>query len=135
MGNGYDARDYARQHPDDGPIPESDTEQVQPLRRRLPSPGMPMNVARAFVAECFTQDDELSLRYWRDGFLRWRRSHWEELERAVIVSNLYRFTEHASYMTNDGLTPWAPNRKRLAICWKHCRQSASSPRRRSNRSG
>src|SRR5262245_22887382 len=52
----------------------------------LPPPSLPMAVARAFVAQNFTEDGELSLLYWRDGWWEWQRSHWQELEYRAIRS-------------------------------------------------
>src|SRR6516164_5502619 len=66
-----------------------------------------------FVDHSFREDGELTLRYWRDGWWHWKRSHWQEVEYRAIRSLLYRFTEHAWYMTPMGSAPWAPNRKKI----------------------
>jgi putative DNA primase/helicase len=81
----------------------------------LPSPSQPMAVARAFVArEHYTEAGELTLRYWRGAWWRWRRSHWREAEPREIRSELYAFTEHSVYTNDKGNTaPWAPNRHKV----------------------
>jgi putative DNA primase/helicase len=79
----------------------------------LPPPSLPMAVARAFVDHSFREGGELALRYWRDGWWHWRRSHWREVEYRAIRSLLYRFTEHAIYLVEQSPAPWAPNRKKI----------------------
>lgn len=82
---------------------------------RLPAPNIPMQVARAFVAEHCTGDaGALTLRHWRGGWWAWQGSHWVELENRQVRSLLYAFTEHAWYITDRGLiAPWAPNRHKI----------------------
>lgn len=86
----------------------------QQAERILPPPTRPMAVARMFVAECHTEEDVPTLRYWRGGWWAWRRSHWRELEPREVRSNLYGFTEHGLY-ENDKREkiPWAPNRHKI----------------------
>src|SRR5262245_19549266 len=80
----------------------------------LPPPTAPMAVARTFVARhCTHESGVLILRYWRDGWWAWRRSHWEEIDRRQVRSLLYTFTEHALYAADDDLRPWAPNRHKI----------------------
>ena len=80
----------------------------------LPSPAKPMAVARIFIAQCHTEDDELTLRYWRGAWWGWRRSHWREMEPREVRSELYAFTEHSTYKNDKGmLVAWAPNRHKV----------------------
>jgi hypothetical protein len=46
----------------------------------LPSPNVPMKVARLFVDQHCRHDNLLTLHHWRGTWWRWRRSHWCELE-------------------------------------------------------
>jgi putative DNA primase/helicase len=80
----------------------------------MPSPAMPMAVARLFVAERCQYDGVLALHHWRGGWWQWRRSHWCELEDRAVLSLLYTFTENALYLDAEGNpTPWAPTRRKI----------------------
>jgi putative DNA primase/helicase len=82
----------------------------------LPPPSEPMQVAREFVQRyCLYPDvsDALTLHYWHDGWWAWRTSYWVEIERPVVRSLLYCFTEHAQYICDKGIIPWAPNRRKI----------------------
>jgi putative DNA primase/helicase len=79
----------------------------------LPSPQVPMDVARLFVAKCCTYDGILTLRHWRGGWWRWRPSHWSEVEDRAVRSLLYQFTEKAIYDTGKTLARWAPTRRKI----------------------
>jgi putative DNA primase/helicase len=79
----------------------------------LPPPSVPMAVARVFVGAC-THEGVLTLRHWRGGWWEWKKSHWREIEYRAVRSTLYRFTEQASYLTDEGeIKPWAPNRRKI----------------------
>jgi hypothetical protein len=80
----------------------------------LPSPAMPMAVARLFVEQRCQCDGVLTLHHWRGTWWEWRRSHWCEMENDAARSLLYTFTENARYRDADGnMVPWAPNRKKI----------------------
>ena len=81
----------------------------------LPPPSNPMQVAREFVARHCLHDDGMTLvlRYWRDGWWAWRGSHWRETERRSVMALLYRFTEHALYVAEKDVKPWAPTRRKI----------------------
>ena len=68
----------------------------------LPSPAKPMAVARVFVAQHHTESAELTLRYWRGAWWSWRQSHWRELEPREVRGELYAFTEHGTYLNDQG---------------------------------
>ena len=80
----------------------------------LPPPDAPMEVARHMAAERYEHDGERTLRHWRGGWWRWRRSHWEEVEPAAARAEAYRFTERALYVQGTDFKPWAPNRNKIA---------------------
>src|SRR5262245_14270811 len=80
----------------------------------LPSPAVPMLVAREFVKQsCVHEGSILTLRYWHGGWWAWRGSHWMEVESRSVRAWLYTFTEHARYMTREGPMPWAPTRRKI----------------------
>jgi hypothetical protein len=101
----------------------------------LPPPSYPMQVARVFVAQNFIEDGELSLRYWRDGWWHWKRSHWEEVEYRAIRSSLYRFTEHAIYLVGRTTARWAPNRHKIGDLLEALQAVCILPESRINRAG
>jgi putative DNA primase/helicase len=103
-------QDMLKRHEDDA----SSNSGQQPQGLVLPPPSFPMQVARAFVEQNFMEEGQLSLRYWRDGWWHWMKSHWQEVEYSAIKSSLYQFTEKAVFATKDGVAPWAPNRYRIA---------------------
>jgi putative DNA primase/helicase len=81
----------------------------------LPSPTLPMAVAREFIEQCGRADTgELTFRHWRGGWWVWRQSHWREIDDREMRSMLYRYTENATYVNAKGkVVPWAPNRSRI----------------------
>jgi putative DNA primase/helicase len=80
----------------------------------LPSPNMPMAVAREFVKERCQCDGVLTVHHWRGTWWQWRRSHWAEIENREFGALLYTFTENACYIDAEGnQAPWAPNRKKI----------------------
>jgi putative DNA primase/helicase len=78
----------------------------------LPPPNLPMEVAREF-AKHYDRFDELTIRRWRGGWWIWRTSHWQEVDDPAMRALLYKFTEHAVYIKEDDVLPWAPNRRRV----------------------
>jgi putative DNA primase/helicase len=83
-------------------------------RELLPSPALPMAVAREFVAESCLYEGKLTLRHWRGGWWQWRIAHWTEVEDRVVRGVLYRFTENAWWGAGDELKPWAPNKHKIS---------------------
>jgi putative DNA primase/helicase len=79
-------------------------------------PDEPMAVARELIAGL--DAGRLTLRHWRDGWMRWHRAHWAEDEETAIRSWAYRQLEHAVYPKagKNGITlcPWLPNRRKVA---------------------
>lgn len=71
-----------------------------------------MRVAR--VQKCCEIAEGLTLRNWHGGWWLWRRSHWVEIHERSMRRMLYGFTEHALYVSDDGVPkPWLPNRRKL----------------------
>lgn len=79
----------------------------------LPPPSEPMAVAREFVESWFRHDDMLTLRYWRGGWWRWQTTHWIEVDGQTVRSALYRYTEHAIYVSGNTVERWSPNRHKV----------------------
>ncbi len=81
----------------------------------LPPPGLPMEVARRFVAGQYTQGGCPTLRHWRGGWWEWRTTKWAEIDARATRAKVYAFTEHAIYLDDNGKEKdWAPNRHRVA---------------------
>lgn len=81
----------------------------------LPPPAMPMSVAKELINTAYTEDGCPLLRSWRGAFWRWERSRWVEVEDAAVRAEVYRFTEHATFLNDKGeAKPWAPNRYKVA---------------------
>ncbi|MBA2552503.1 MAG: NTP-binding protein [Geodermatophilaceae bacterium] len=57
----------------------------------------------------------LTLRSWRGGWMRWKSSHWAEIEDAEIRSWAYQQVEHADYLDEEGKQKaWSPTRYKVA---------------------
>jgi putative DNA primase/helicase len=84
-------------------------------QRMLPSPAMPMQVAREFVASCGMHDGALTIRYWCNSWWTWRTTHWAEALPHTVRALLYSFTENAVYWRagKDGMTDWSPDRRKI----------------------
>jgi putative DNA primase/helicase len=79
----------------------------------LPPPSRPLAVARV-VAGDFTIDGTLTLRCWRGGWMRWRGSHWAEIEDRELRGALYRRLEDAEYLDTSGERKrWEPTRHKV----------------------
>src|SRR6516165_5039834 len=97
--------------------PEAEAEdEAKPVSALLPSPNMPMAVARLFVAERCLDDGVLTLHHWRGGWWQWRRSHWAEVEDREVRSLLY-LLPHSPQFFNQTAVPFdydknAPEPKR-----------------------
>jgi len=77
-----------------------------------------MGVARDLVAD-YDHKDGLTLRQWRGSWMRWDRTHWDELEERAVRAWLYEKLEEATYehVTDKGETEvrdWRPNRRKVA---------------------
>jgi len=85
-------------------------------REVYPSPSDPMAVARQLLDE-YVLDNVLTLRQWRGGWMRWRGSHWAEIEPTVVRADIYRRLEHAVYIVVVKGSPeereWQPNRHKV----------------------
>ena len=77
------------------------------LRKLLPPPSIPMDVARVFVEKACLNDGLLTLYHWRGGWWDWRQSYWVEAEDRAIRGVLYRFAEKAVYDAGKDVAPWA----------------------------
>jgi putative DNA primase/helicase len=60
-----------------------------------------------------TPEGILLLRHWRGGFWSWQQSCWREYEPRAVRGLLYKFTEHATYLTAEGPAAWQPNRSKI----------------------
>jgi putative DNA primase/helicase len=91
------------------------SEQMSLQTNMLPSPTIPMAVAREFLEQYGRADGgEPTIRHWRGGWWVWRQSHWREIDDREMRSMLYRYTERATYVNAKGdVVPWAPNRRRI----------------------
>ena len=78
-----------------------------------PAPTAPLDVARRIVAD-YTEDDMLTLRHWRGGWIRWDRDHWIEAEDKEIRSWIYSRLEHASYWNGKASEPWRPKARSVS---------------------
>lgn len=79
----------------------------------LPPPSEPLAVAKHLLPD-WEHQGARTLRHWRGAWMRWRGSHWSEVEQGEIRTELYQRLGNAVYDTQDGLRPWAPTRRKLA---------------------
>jgi putative DNA primase/helicase len=85
--------------------------------QKLPAPSIPLQVARKFVGDIFTDPatTALTLRHWRGAWWKWETTRWAEIERGAVRAAAYKYTEYAVYENDDGkLAVWAPNRHKIA---------------------
>lgn len=83
------------------------------MGRTLPNPALPMDVARALVA----QEDWL-IRFWQGDFYEYAGTHWTKLDKGVMFTRLSLATESALYLTRnpageDVTKAWAPTPGRI----------------------
>src|SRR5215217_1967000 len=95
-------------------------EDLQPPKSRggiLPAPGVPMGVARKLLND-YEQDGSATLQFWRGGWVRWRKSHWAEIEDSELRSSIHKRLEHAEFLRITSGAPevraWAPNKSKVA---------------------
>jgi putative DNA primase/helicase len=84
----------------------------------LPAPDNPMAVART-LAPVFTTQGALTLRHWRNQWMRWERSAWSDIDNSAVRMLLYCRTEHATYTRRDKQgnpisVGWKPSKARIA---------------------
>jgi putative DNA primase/helicase len=84
----------------------------------LPAPDDPMAVARTLVP-AFTKHGALTLRHWRNQWMRWEGSAWSDIDNSAVRMLLYRRTEHATYVRRDKQgnpisVGWKPSKARVA---------------------
>jgi putative DNA primase/helicase len=90
-----------------------------PPRLEVPGASDPMGVARKLLVE-YRRGDDLTLRHWRGGWMRWNHTCWIEDEDRAIRAWLYETLDAAEYQwynsetKTDELMPWRPNRKKIA---------------------
>jgi putative DNA primase/helicase len=82
----------------------------------LPSPSAPYEAATMFLEEkYYTASGERTLYRWRNTWMIWRTSHWQELTPAALRAQLYHYTARASYVKANGeQTGWAPTEKKIS---------------------
>jgi len=82
----------------------------------LPSPNMPYEVAAIFMEQKhYTAAMERTLYWWRNTWMIWRGSCWQELTRASLRAQLYHFTAAATYINAKGeQKAWAPTEKKIS---------------------
>lgn len=81
----------------------------------LPSPNAPYEVAALFLErKHYTPNMERTLYWWRNTWMVWRGTRWQELARASLRARLYHFTAQATYVNAQGEhKTWAPNEKKI----------------------
>lgn len=80
-----------------------------------PPPSDPMSVARHLLPDC-RNPDGLTLRHWRDGWMRWEQTTWVEDEERAIRAWLYETLDKTEYYDpkKKEINSWAPNRHKIA---------------------
>jgi putative DNA primase/helicase len=86
----------------------------------LPSPNAPYEVAAVFLErKHYTAAMERTLYWWRNTWMVWRGSHWQELTRTALRAQLYHFTAQATYVIagedeeEEEHKAWAPTEKKI----------------------
>jgi putative DNA primase/helicase len=82
----------------------------------LPSPNKPYEAAAIFTEQKhYTAAMERTLYWWRNTWMIWRGSYWQELTRASLRAQLYHFTATATYVNAKGeQSAWAPTEKKIS---------------------
>jgi putative DNA primase/helicase len=65
-------------------------------------------------ASDYQDGEELTLRRWRGGWMRWDGAHWAEVEDTQVRAGAYRSLEHAVYHEAGEPKPWRPNRRKIS---------------------
>jgi putative DNA primase/helicase len=79
----------------------------------LPPPTEPMKVARILAAQDYEEGGVTTLHRWRGGWMMWERARWVEREEAWLRARLYTQLEHAVYIADNEMKPWAPNKSKI----------------------
>ena len=83
-----------------------------------PAPSAPFAVADQLYADYRTDADMRTLVAWRGGWMRWRTTHWSEIDTAELRSHIYEMLHKVVYehVTKDGteLKPWNPDKRKVA---------------------
>ncbi|MFF4563034.1 phage/plasmid primase, P4 family [Streptomyces sp. NPDC001435] len=84
----------------------------------LPPPSNPLAVARRILPDWQTKDGHLVRRRWRGSWMRWKGTHWQELDEAQVRAAMYTRLEHAVFQApgKDGQTEerdWAPTKQKI----------------------
>lgn len=95
--------------------PTEDKENVEGLKPGfLPPPYVPDEVVDHLLPN-WQQDDLLTLRNWRNDWMRWRTTHWRTQDRASIRSEVYPLLKGRKYTDGQGgVKPWGANRNKVA---------------------
>lgn len=125
-----DDRSVTGEEPGDDSGPRSGDSDTNAIGKSvLPPPTDPMAVARCLLASYrhhheLTPDgpplDEgtLKRRYWGGSWMEWKGAAWAEIEDGLVRQAIYEATEHARYLTGEGmrekLVAWAPNRRKVS---------------------
>jgi putative DNA primase/helicase len=90
----------------------SDAEPAQ----TLPPPSAPYEVAAMFLErKHYTAAMEQTLYWWRNTWMIWRGSYWQELTKSSLHAQLYHFTALATYINDKGdHKAWAPTEKKIS---------------------
>ena len=82
--------------------------------RVVPPPVDPMAVARQFLAEHYTGDDNAQLvKRHRGSYHTHQRAYWREAEDSQIRAVSYEWLEEAVYRTDHAFEPFLPNRSKV----------------------
>jgi putative DNA primase/helicase len=82
----------------------------------LPAPSAPYEVAAVFLEQKhLTPAGERTLYSWRDTWMVWQGSHWQELTQTALDTLLYGFTARATYVSAKGdAVKWSPTPKKIS---------------------
>jgi putative DNA primase/helicase len=81
----------------------------------VPPPSDPMAVARRFVHDNYLGvGGTLLLRHHRNTFYRFTEDCWPEDDDRRVLSELWRWLEHAVYVKSEALVPFQPNKFKIA---------------------
>lgn len=81
--------------------------------REMSPPVNPMAVARELLKEIPQTDGVPHLGFWRGDFYTHTGTHWEIQAESDVRTWIYRETEHAWFVTEDGTEPWLPNSRKV----------------------
>jgi putative DNA primase/helicase len=80
----------------------------------LPPPYVPDEVVDHLLPK-WQQDGLLTLRNWRNDWMRWRTTHWRAQDRASIRAEIYPLLKGRKYRDGQGsVKPWGADRNKVA---------------------